>query len=92
MASCLPSELGYPASTLSLLGDYPHIPRFSIESGEPTTAGRLVTLGAQQSGFNTGRAQPFYNLQFTPTVDVDGRRSHLEVRLRLAPAAPDGGQ
>ena len=54
-----PAELGYPASTLSLLGDYPHIPRFSIESGSPTTAGRLVTLGAQQSGFNTGRAQPF---------------------------------
>jgi Carboxypeptidase regulatory-like domain len=63
-----PSELGYPASTLSLLGDYSHIPRFSIESGTPTTAGRLVTLGAQQSGFNTGRAQPFYNLQFSPTL------------------------
>ena len=63
-----PSELGYPASTLSLLGDYPHIPRFSIESSNPTTAGRLVTLGAQQSGFNTGRRQPFYNMQFTPTV------------------------
>jgi Carboxypeptidase regulatory-like domain len=63
-----PSELGYPAGTLSLLGDYPHIPRFSIESGNPTTAGRLVTLGAQQSGFNTGRAQPFYNMQFTPTL------------------------
>ena len=28
----------------------------------------MVTLGAQQSGFNTGRAQPFYNLQFTPTM------------------------
>jgi hypothetical protein len=63
-----PSELGYPSSTLSLLGDYPHIPRFSIESGGPTTAGRLVTLGAQQSGFNTGRAQPFYNMQFAPTM------------------------
>ena len=36
--------------------------------GSPTTAGRLVTLGAQQSGFNTGRAQPFYNMQFTPTL------------------------
>ena len=53
---------------MSLLGDYPHIPRFSIESGNPTTAGRLVTLGAQQNGFNTGRAQPFYNLQFSPTM------------------------
>ena len=63
-----PSELGYPASTLALLGDYPHIPRFSIESSTPTTAGRVVTLGAQQSGFNTGRRQPFYNLQFSPTL------------------------
>ena len=63
-----PSELGYSAATLSLLGEYPHIPRFSIESSGPTTAGRVVTLGAQQSGFNTGRAQPFYNLQFTPTM------------------------
>ncbi len=63
-----PSELGYPASTLSLLGDYPHIPRFSIESANPTAAGRVATLGAQQSGFNTGRRQPFYNLQFAPTL------------------------
>lgn len=63
-----PSELGYSASTLSLLGDYPHIPRFSIESSGPTTAGRVVTLGAQQSGFNTGRRQPFYNMQFSPTL------------------------
>src|SRR5688572_16815823 len=65
-----PSELGYPAGTLSLLGDYPHIPRFSIESGNPTAAGRVVTLGAQQSGFNTGRRQPFYNMQFSPTVTL----------------------
>ena len=82
---------GYPANTLSLLGDYPHIPRFSIESGSPTTAGRLVTLGAQQSGFNTGRAQPFYNMQFTPTVTWTAA-SHVEVQPRLAPAAPDGDQ
>ena len=27
-----------------------------------------MTLGAQQSGFNTGRRQPFYNMQFTPTL------------------------
>ena len=63
-----PSELGYSASTLALLGDYPHIPRFSLESSGPTTAGRVVTLGAQQSGFNTGRRQPFYNMQFAPTL------------------------
>ena len=35
---------------------------------DPTTAGRVVTLGAQQSGFNTGRRQPFYNVQFSPTL------------------------
>lgn len=63
-----PSELGYSSSTLGLLGDYSHIPRFSIESSNPTAAGRVVTLGAQQSGFNTGRRQPFYNLQFAPTM------------------------
>ena len=28
----------------------------------------MATLGAQQSGFNTGRAQPFYNVQFAPTL------------------------
>jgi hypothetical protein len=64
-----PSDLGYSASTLSLLGGYPHIPRFSLESGAPATAGRVVTLGGQQNGFNTGRAQPFYNLQFAPTIN-----------------------
>ena len=63
-----PSELGYPASTLALLGDYAHIPRFSLESTNPTTAGRVVTLGGQQNGFNTGRRQPFYNMQFAPTL------------------------
>ncbi len=30
--------------------------------------GTVATLGAQQSGFNTGRAQPFYNVQFAPTL------------------------
>jgi hypothetical protein len=63
-----PSDLGYPQNTLALLGGYAHIPRFSLESGTPTTAGRVVTLGGQQNGFNTGRQQPFYNMQFAPTL------------------------
>ena len=29
---------------------------------------RSRSLGGQQNGFNTGRAQPFYNLQFAPTI------------------------
>ena len=33
-----------------------------------TTAGRVARLGAQQSGFNSGRAQPFYNVQIAPTL------------------------
>lgn len=62
------AKLGYPQSTLALFGDYAQLPRFSLESGAPTTAGRVATLGAQQSGFNGGRNQPFYNLQFSPTL------------------------
>jgi hypothetical protein len=58
------ASLGYSSSTLGLLGDYSQLPRFSLESSAPTAAGRVATLGAQQSGFNSGRNQPFYNLQF----------------------------
>jgi hypothetical protein len=60
--------LGYSASTLGLFGDFEQLPRFSIESGAPTTAGRVATLGGQQSGFNSGRTQPFYNVQFAATL------------------------
>jgi len=61
-------SLGYSSSVLGLFGGYDEFPRFSLESGTPTTAGRVATLGAQQSGFNSGRHQPFYNLQFSPTL------------------------
>ncbi len=61
-------SLGYSQSTLGLLGDFEQLPRFSIESGNPTGAGRVATLGAQQSGFNNGRTQPFYNVQFAATL------------------------
>jgi hypothetical protein len=62
------ASLGYSPSALSLFGDFAQLPRFSIESGAPTTAGRVATLGAQQSGFNNGREQPFYNVQFAATL------------------------
>ncbi len=62
------ASIGYSPSTLALLGGFEQLPRFSIESGTPTTAGRVATLGAQQSGFNNGRTQPFYNVQFAATL------------------------
>ncbi len=68
LSSLDPASLGYPASTLSLLRGYQFIPRFSIESGTATSAGAVAILGGQQNGFNTGRVQPFYNLQFAPTI------------------------
>ena len=63
-----PASLGYPASTVSLFRGFRQMPRYSIESGSGTTAGRIATLGAQQSGFNSGRFQPFYNTQFAGTL------------------------
>jgi hypothetical protein len=62
------AKLGYSPSVASLFGDYEQLPRFSLESGAPATAGRVAVLGAQQSGFNNGRNQPFYNVQFSPTL------------------------
>jgi len=63
-----PASLGFSAGTAGLFGDYEQLPRFSIESGSPTAAGRVATIGAQQSGFNSGRNQPFYNIQIAPTL------------------------
>ena len=62
------ASLGYSSSTLGLFGGYSQLPRFNLESSSPTAQGRVATPGAQQSGFNSGRHQPFYNLQFSPTV------------------------
>ena len=63
-----PAQLGYSPQVLSLFGGYQFIPRYDIESGAAGTAGNVAILGAQQSGFNTGRLQPFYNIQFAPTL------------------------
>lgn len=62
-----PATLGFSASTIGLIGDFRQLPRFAIESSSPTAAGNVLTLGAQQSGFNSGRRQPFYNIQIAPT-------------------------
>jgi Carboxypeptidase regulatory-like domain len=63
------ASLGYSSSVLALLGEYDHIPRFDVEAGTLGTAGRVAILGGQQNGFNTGRVQPFYNVQFAPTLN-----------------------
>lgn len=63
-----PASLGYSANVIGLLGGYDHIPRYDIESTAAGTAGAVAILGGQQNGFNTGRQQPFYNIQFTPTL------------------------
>lgn len=62
-----PATLGFSASTVGLMGEFRQLPRFAIESSSPTAAGSVLTLGAQQSGFNSGRTQPFYNVQIAPT-------------------------
>src|SRR5262249_49635102 len=62
-----PASLGYSPATAALFKGYSQLPRFSLESSSPTTAGKVATLGAQQSGFNSGRHQPFYNIQVAPT-------------------------
>jgi Carboxypeptidase regulatory-like domain/TonB dependent receptor len=63
-----PATLGYSSSTAALFRGFRQLPRYSIESSSPTVAGRVATLGAQQSGFNSGRNQPFYNVQFSGTL------------------------
>jgi hypothetical protein len=63
------ASLGYSASTLALFDGYSQLPRFNIENGNPSGGtSRVATLGAQQSGFNSGREQPFYNLQVAATL------------------------
>jgi hypothetical protein len=63
-----PASLGFSQSTAALFGDYQQLPSFALESGSATTTGRVARPGAQQSGFNSGRTQPFYNIQFAPTL------------------------
>lgn len=63
-----PATLGYSQQALALFRGYEFLPRFNIESTNATGAGTVAILGGQQNGFNSGREQPFYNLQFAPTI------------------------
>ena len=63
-----PASLGFAAPTAALFGDYQQMPSFALESTSGTATGRVARLGAQQSGFNSGRTQPFYNVQIAPTI------------------------
>jgi carboxypeptidase family protein len=68
------ASLGYPANTVSLFGGYSHIPMYNIDGNAatcpatPTPASPTLCLGGNQNGFNSGREQPFYNLQVSPTL------------------------
>ena len=84
---------GYPASTLVVARRLPaHSALLASSRRTPTTAGRVVTLGAQQSGFNTGRAPAVLQPAVRADPHLGARRPHHGGRLRLASAASDRGQ
>ncbi len=88
-----PSELGLSGEHAGAAWRLPaHSALLASSRARPPRPAGWSTLGAQQSGFNTGRAQPFYNMQFAPTLTWTRGEHTLQVRLRLAAAAPDGGQ
>ena len=89
----IPASLGFSCSTARAASATTSSCRASASSrGRRPTAGRVARLGAQQSGFNSGRTQPFYNVQIAPTLTKTDRRAHLQVRIRLAAAAPGRNQ
>jgi hypothetical protein len=68
------AALGFSADTVPLFRGYSHVPMFNLD-GTLTTcppfpggANPVFCLGGNQNGYNTGRTQPFYNLQVAPTV------------------------
>ena len=64
-----PASLGFSASTAALFRRLRADCLASASNrASPTAAGTVATLGAQQSGFNSGRTQPFYNVQIAPTL------------------------
>ena len=67
------ASLGFSASTVDLFRGYSHIPMFNLDGNAacpafPNTGNPVFCLGGNQNGFNSGRLQPFYNLQIVPTV------------------------
>ncbi len=79
-----PSELGYPATTLSLLGDYPHIPRFSIESSGPDDRRPARHAGRAAERLQHRPRSAVLQPAVLADHDLGARQSHLAVRLRLA--------
>src|SRR6185503_16304260 len=63
------AALGFSADTVPLFRGYSHIPLFNLDGNAaacppfPGAANPVFCLGGNQNGFNTGRVQPFYNLQ-----------------------------
>ncbi|HET9318001.1 MAG TPA: hypothetical protein VFQ51_20575, partial [Vicinamibacteria bacterium] len=67
------ADLGFSATTVDLFRGYSHIPMFNLDGNAacpafPNTGNPVFCLGGNQNGFNSGRLQPFYNLQIAPTV------------------------
>ena len=63
-----PGDSRIPGVDAGAVRRLPVHPAVHASKAAPAAAGTVATLGAQQSGFNTGRAQPFYNVQFAPTL------------------------
>jgi Carboxypeptidase regulatory-like domain len=68
------AALGFSSDTVPLFRGYEHIPMFNLDGTAatcvpfPGAANPVFCLGGNQNGFNTGRNQPFYNIQFAPTL------------------------
>lgn len=67
------AELGFSPSTVELFRGYSHIPMFNLDGNAvcpatPNAGNPVLCLGGNQNGYNSGRLQPFYNLQIVPTV------------------------
>ena len=66
------ASLGFSAQTVPLFRGYSHVPMFNLDGNAacpafPNAGNPAFCLGGNQNGFNSGREQPFYNLQVAPT-------------------------
>jgi hypothetical protein len=67
------ADLGFAPETVALFRGYSHVPMFNLDGNNqcpafPNTGNPVFCLGGNQNGFNSGRKQPFYNLQVAPTL------------------------
>ena len=58
----------------------------------PNAANPVFCLGGNQNGFNSGRLQPFYNLQIVAHRHEDRGQPHVPRGLRLAQPPPERGE